>query len=345
MTTGSSSGNDWLAQTVEATLEPDLPICDPHHHLWPNTPEREPYGVYLLDELATDVSSGHDVRSTVYVEARSMYRTEGPEELRPVGEVEFAERQASESATGLYGPCLAASAIVGRADLTLGERVAPVLEALRAASPTRFRGIRHSVTWDQDPTLAGARQTAPRLLADERFREGARVVAGAGLSFEAWLYHPQLHELADFANAVPGLAIVLNHVGGLTRVGPYAGREQEVLAAWREGIAATAACPNVVVKLGGLGMTRVGFDYHTRAVPVGSEELAEGLAPFMSYCIEQFGPERCMFESNFPVDKVSYSYNVLFNAFKRLSAGYSAPERAAMFHDTAARVYGIGEGG
>ena len=157
----------------------------------------------------------------------------------------------------------------------------------------------------------------------------------------AWLYFPQLPELAAFAKAVPDLPIILNHIGGLLRVGPYANRDDEVLATWRRGIAAVAACPNVSVKLGGIGMPRTGFDWHARSTPIGSEELAASMAPFMTYCIEQFGPNRCMFESNFPVDKVSFSYNVMYNAFKRLSKGYSASERAAMFHDTAARVYRV----
>ncbi len=162
-----------------------------------------------------------------------------------------------------------------------------------------------------------------------------------GLSLEGWLYFPQLPELAAFAKAVPDLPIILNHIGGLLRIGPYANRDDEVLATWRRGIAAVAACPNVYVKLGGIGMPRTGFDWSARNTPIGSEELAASMAPFMTYCIEQFGPTRCMFESNFPVDKVSYSYNVMYNAFKRLSKGYCASERAAMFHDTTARVYRI----
>jgi predicted TIM-barrel fold metal-dependent hydrolase len=179
-------------------------------------------------------------------------------------------------------------------------------------------------------------------LASDQFRAGAKVLARMGLSLEGWLYFPQLPELADFAKAVPELTIVLNHIGGLLRVGPYAGRDDEVLSTWRRGIAAVAGCPNVHVKLGGVGMPRTGFDWHTRTTPIGSEELAASMAPFMTYCIEQFGPNRSMFESNFPVDKVSYSYGVLYNAFKRLSKAYSPVERAAMFHDTAARVYRIG---
>jgi predicted TIM-barrel fold metal-dependent hydrolase len=198
------------------------------------------------------------------------------------------------------------------------------------------------VTWDPHPEVENtAAQKSEGQLASEQFRAGARVLAGMGLSLEAWLYFPQLPELAAFAKAIPDLSIILNHIGGLLRVGPYADRDEEVLATWRRGIAAVAACPNVYVKLGGIGMPRTGFDWHARSTPIGSEELAASMAPFMTYCIEQFTPSRCMFESNFPVDKVSFSYNVMYNAFKRLSKGYSAPERAAMFHDTAARVYRV----
>ncbi|MBI2887388.1 MAG: amidohydrolase family protein [Chloroflexi bacterium] len=335
-------GNDWLALTVEPTLEPELPICDPHHHFWDFRTARLPYQRYLLHELAADVNSGHNVRATVFIEARSMYRSGGPEEMRPVGEVEFVQGMAAASASGLYGPARAAAAIVGHANLNLGERVEPVLAALQAASPNRFRGIRHSVTWDPHPEVENtAAHKMEGQLASANFRSGARALARLGLSFDAWLFFPQLPELADFAKAIPDLTIILNHIGGLLRVGPYASRDHEVLAAWRSGIAAVAECPNVYVKLGGIGMPRTGFDWHARTRPIGSEELAESMAPLMTYCIEQFGPHRSMFESNFPVDKVSYSYNVLYNAFKRLSKGYSASERAALFYDTAARAYRI----
>ena len=335
-------GNDWLALTAEAPLEPELPICDPHHHFWDRRLERVPYQRYVLDELNADIYCGHNVRSTVFIECRSMYRPADAGEMRPVGEVEFVQGLAAASASGLYGPARAAAAIIGHANLNLGERVAPVLEALKAASPNRFRGIRHSVTWDPHPEVENtAAHKAQGQLASDQFRAGARVLARMGMTLEGWLYHPQLPELAAFAKAVPELTIVLNHVGGLLRTGPYANRDQEVLTSWRKGIAAVAACPNVVMKLGGLGMTRCGFDWHTRAKPIGSEELATAMAPFLTYCIEQFTPARCMFESNFPVDKVSFSYNVMYNAFKRFSKGYSASERAAMFHDCAAKAYRI----
>ena len=244
--------------------------------------------------------------------------------------------------SGLYGPTRAAASIVGHANLLLGDGVEPVLEALQTASPNRFRGIRHSVTWDPHPEIEVT--SAHRMqgqLADDNFRVGARVLARMGMSLEAWMYFPQLPELADFAKSVPDLTIILNHIGGLLRVGPYGNNDDKVLEAWRSGIAAVAECPNVNVKLGGIGMPRTGFDWHERDTPIGSEELAEDMAPLMDYCIERFGPERSMFESNFPVDKVSYSYNVMYNAFKRLSKGYSDSERAAMFHDTAVRVYRV----
>ena len=332
-------GNDWLALTQEDTLEPELPICDPHHHFWDFRPERIPYPRYLLHELLADINSGHNVRSTVFVETRAMYRPDGPEEMRPVGEVEFVQGLAAASASGIYGPSRAAASIVGHANLNLGERVEPVLEALQAASPNRFRGIRQSVAWDPHPEVEN--RESEDTLASDNFRAGARVLARMGLSLEGSLVFPQMPKLADFAKAVPDLSIILIHLGGLSRTGPYANRDDEVLATWRRGIAAVAECPNVTLKLGGMGMPRLGFEWHARSKPAGSEELAESMSPYMNYCIEQFGPDRCMFESNFPPDKMSYSYNVMYNAFKRLSKGYSATERASLFHDTAARVYRV----
>ena len=285
-------GNDWLALTQEPALEPEIPICDPHHHFWDFRTERVPYQRYLLHELSADINSGHNVRSTVFVEARSMYRPGGPEELRPVGEVEFVQGLAAASASGLYGPGRAAAAIIGHADLKLGERVGPVLEALQAASPNRFRGIRHSVGWDPHPEVPS--REVEGILASEHYRAGARVLGRMGLCLETGVMFPQLPELADFAKSAPDLTIILNHIGGLMRTGPYGNRDEEVLATWRSGIAVVGACPNVIIKLGGIGMPRYGFDWHTRGQPIGSEELAESMAPFMNHCIEQFGPSRLL---------------------------------------------------
>jgi predicted TIM-barrel fold metal-dependent hydrolase len=336
-----SGGYEWLALTPEPTLEPALPICDPHHHLWEFRPEPVHYQRYLLPDLLEDITSGHNVRATVFIEVKARYRTDGPEEMWPVGEVEFVEGVATENARAQDGRAQVAAAIIGYADLKLGEQVAPVLDAMQAASPTRFRGVRHSVGWDPSPELVN--REIQGVLASDQYRAGARELARRGLCLENSLYHPQLAELAAFARAIPDLPIILNHIGGLVRIGAYANRDDAVLPAWRQGLATVAACPNVYMKLGGVGQRRFGFDWHARAQPIGSEELAEALAPLMQYCIEQFGPDRCMFESNFPVDKVSYAYNVVYNAFKRLSKGYSAAERAAMFHDTAVRVYRVGQ--
>ena len=335
-------GNDWLAQTQEPALEPDLPICDPHHHFWDFRDERAPYERYLLHELAEDINSGHNLRSTVFVQARAMYRAHGSIDMRPVGEVEFVQGLAAASASGLYGEAQAAAAIVGHADLNLGDRVDRVLESLEAASPNRFQGIRHSTTWDPDPAVANTMvDNEEGMLDSAQFRAGAEVLVARCLSFDAWLFFHQMPELARFARALPELPIILNHIGGLNLTGPYANRKDEVMAAWRTGITELASCPNVNVKLGGLGMPRNGFDWHLRDKPIGSEELAEDMAPLLNFCIDEFGSDRCMFESNFPVDKVSFSYNILWNAFKRLSAGRTAAERADLFHDTVTRVYRI----
>ena len=332
-------GNDWLGLSIEPTLEPEIPICDPHHHLWGYRPEPLAYQRYLLRELAADINSGHNVRSTVFVEARSSYRTDGPEEMRSVGEVEFVDAIATESATGNYGPGRAAAGIIGKADLKLGDAAKPVLEALQAASPNRFRGIRHGVGWDSHPDVED--REIERCLAHEGYRAGARALSDMGMLLETSMYFPQMTELADFAKALPDLTIVLNHLGGLMRTGPYGGRDNEVMSQWKSGIDAVGACPNIIMKLGGVGMPRIGFDWHTRVKPVGSTEMAESIAPYINYSIEKFGPSRCMFESNFPVDKVSFSYNVMYNAFKRVSQEYSPSERAELLHDTAARVYSI----
>ena len=332
-------GPDWLQLTPETALEPALPICDPHHHIWAQRHEPPAYQRYLLPDLVADIrDSGHNVRSTVFIEVKAFYRTDGPQEMRPVGEVAQIDAVADTAASGKHGHTKIAAAIVGHADLKLGDRVAPVLEAMQAAS-ARFRGIRHAAGWDATPELA--QRDIQGVMTTPQYRAGARVLAKMGLTLDNSIYHTQLDELAALARAVPELTIVLNHIGGLVRVGPYANRDNEVLADWRRGIAAVATSPNVVLKLGGVGQKRFGFDWLTRAKPIGSEELAQALAPLMHYCIEKFGPNRCMFESNFPVDKPSYAYGIVWNAFKRLSKNYSASERAALFHDTAARVYRI----
>ena len=326
---------DWLAQVKEDILEPERPICDPHHHLWDRNGNR-----YLLDELLADTGSGHNVVSTVFVECLSMYRADGPEEYRPIGETEFVQGVAAMSASGGYGRTRAAAGIVSYADLTLGDAVRPVLEAHIAASPNRFRGIRHAAGWHPSPDIRNSHTNPPEhLYLDEKFRRGFAHLAPLGLSFDAWLYHAQIPELTSLARAFPETTIILDHFGGPLGIGPYAGHLDEVFDEWRPLLDDLATCPNVVAKLGGINMPVNGFGWEKRDRPPTSQELADATGRYYLHTIDRFGPDRCMFESNFPVDKASCSYAVLWNCFKRLAAGFSESEKSAMFHDTATRVY------
>ncbi len=335
----------WLRMTMEEPIEPELPICDPHHHLWDHPALRDhPGNRYLLEELLQDIGGGHNIVQTVFVECRSMYRSYGPQEMQPVGETEFVQGIAAQSASGQYGVTRVAAGIVSHADLTLGDAVAAVLEAHMAASINRFRGIRHSSAWDASTDIRPYMNPTKGLLLDSKFREGFGCLQKYGLSFDAWLYHPQLTELADLARAFPDTIIIVDHIGGLLGVGPYAGKREEMFQQWKKGIAKLSTCPNVVVKLGGLGMPVCGFGWNKQTTPPNSTELAEAMAPYYHQCIEQFGVDRCMFESNFPVDKASYSYNVMWNAFKCICENFSLREKAALFHDTAARVYHLSSG-
>ena len=326
---------DWLHRRTEPVLEPALPIVDPHHHLWDRPGWR-----YLLDELVADTQSGHNIVATVFVQARAMLRASGPIEMKHVGETEFANGLAAMSASGRYGQMRACAGIVGHADLSLGSRVEPVLEAHLRAGGDRFRGIRHSSAWDADPQVRNpAYSPPPGLIGEKAFREGFAVLGRLGLSYDAWLYHPQIGELTDLARAFPASKIVLDHVGGPIAIRGYAGKREEVFASWKPAIKALAGCPNVHVKLGGLGMRMGGFDFHTHPEPPSSEALAQAWRPYIETCIEAFGPARCMFESNFPVDKGSYSYPVFWNACKLLAKGASSSEKVDLFAGTAARFY------
>ena len=325
----------WLAQVQETILEPDLPICDPHHHLWDHPGSR-----YLLDELLADTGSGHNVVSTVFMECMAMYRADGPAALRPVGETEFVNGVAAMSASGGYGDGRMCASIVGFVDLTLPDAGA-ALDAHMAASP-RFRGIRHASGWDASEEVRNSHTNPPRgLLADAAFRAGFAELGKRGLTFDAWMYHAQIRELTPLAQAFPDQPIVLDHFGGPLGIGPYAGRREEIFAAWKDDVAELARCPNVVAKLGGLVMPINGFGFHKRETPATSDELVAATRDYYLHMIDCFGPDRCMFESNFPVDKQSCSYQVLYNSFKKIAAGCSDAEKAALFHDTAVRVYRV----
>src|SRR6185437_10008313 len=337
----------------EAILDPDLPIVDPHHHLWDRrnyaTPEApvHPFMTaiadarrYLLDELMADTGSGHNVTATVFVECGAFYRADGPVELRPVGETEFVNGVAAMSASGTYGEMRACAGIVGRADLTLGDGVVPVLEAHVRAGGGRFRGIRNSASFDADKAVLGPlNRVEAGLYLSDAFRNGFKRLAPMGLSFDAWLLEPQLPDLIDLARAFPEQTIVLDHVGTPLGRGGYEGRLAERFGVWRDNIGELARSPNVVVKLGGLAMAFCNFPSFLAEPRAPSEQLAREWAPYIEACIGAFGPERCMFESNFPVDMGICTYATLWNAFKRIAAGYTAEEKAALFSGTATRVY------
>ncbi|MFO1159023.1 MAG: amidohydrolase family protein [Reyranellaceae bacterium] len=326
---------DWLRLIAEPVLEPGLPIVDPHHHLW-----QRDEGSYLLPDLLADTASGHDIRGTIFVQCGEMYRAGGPVEEQPLGETEFVTGIAAVSASGRHGPTRACAGIIGMVDLTLGERVEPLLEAHQAIAGARFCGIRNRTAWHPSPEVtSNLVSPPPGPLQHPAFADGARRLARLGLPLDVWCYHTQLTHVIALARAVPELAIVVDHVGGPLGIGPFAGRQAEVFPEWKRQMLALAALPNVVVKLGGLTMYVSGYDFHRRPRPPGSEELAATWRPHVETCIEAFGADRCMFESNFPVDKGMCSYPVLWNAFKRLASGASAAEKTALFSGTAMRTY------
>jgi L-fuconolactonase len=324
----------------EAALEPALPIVDPHHHLWDVRGEAPSF---MFPTLMQEIrSGGHNIQQTVFIECGSMYRVDGPVELRPVGEVEFVNGVAAQSASGLYGPTRVATGIVGAADFTLGDRVRRVVEAQITAGDGRLRGIRKNIFWAENVSVMG--QERPTIFQPKGFaarpevRAGIATLASYGISMDMGCYHTQLQEVADVAAAVPNVQIVLNHMGTPLLVGRYAAKPEEVFADWKRGMVELAKRPNVVVKLGGLGQ-----DW---AYPIGhinpastTTALAAKWEPWIETSVQLFGVDRCMFESNFPVDQTSCSYGAVWNAFKRIAAGYSPAEKAALFAGVARRVY------
>ncbi|MEE3015124.1 MAG: amidohydrolase family protein, partial [Chloroflexota bacterium] len=294
---------------------------------------------YMIDEISRDVGSGHNIVQTVFVEVDAMYRSSGPEEMRPIGESEWVRGIGAQSDSGLYGRTKVATGIVGYANLNLGSRVEPVLEAMESVSSGRFRSVRHTCSWDAYEPLRSPRSGWPGMMGETKFREGLSNLIDRGHSFDALVYHPQLSELTELVDAFPNGVFVLNHVGRPLGVGPYQGHRDEVYEIWKKDIATLAERSNVLVKVGGLGNRVSGFGWDTQPEPPNSQELVEKTSPYYLHTIEVFGPERCMFESNFPVDKNSYSYKTIWNSFKRMTQGFSSTEKAWLFHDTAAKAY------
>lgn len=332
--------DQWLASTPERAIEPELPIIDTHHHLWDFPDDRySDVRRYLVPELAAD-AAGQNIRQTVFVETGAFYKNSGPVAFRPTGEVEFAQGQAAQGASGDYGDVQVSAGIVGTADLRMGDDVVPVLEALMAASPQRFRGIRQRAAWADTSIFPQPPEwMEERLLASPAFRAGFKYLNRYAMTFDAWVFHPQLADVADLAAAFPYTTVILNHLGTPMGIGPYSNDMERAYQEWKTGIAKVAVHENVVLKVGGIQMPMNGFAWHLRDTAPTSDELLATNERYYSYAIEQFGPGRCLFESNFPVDRQSCSYTVLWNQFKKLTKGYRPDERAAMFHDNALRVY------
>lgn len=323
----------WIDQIREPALEPDLPVCDAHHHLW-----RGPGALgwpYLLADLHADTGTGHNIVRTVFLECHAEYYTEGPEHLRPVGETAFVA-EIAETSVGSGKAEIAA--IVGTADVALGDGVEEVLAAHEEAGRGRFKGIRYSTAQDDHPPLR-MRPSAP--MDDPNYLEGVRKVGAMGYSYDAMVYYPQLPELVEVVRACPETPIVINHLGCILGTGPYSNRRDEILAFWRQAMADLAACPNAYLKVGGIGMPMMGFRWDKQAAPPTSEELAAPWYDPLHYAIDRFGPDRCMFESNFPVDKRGAGYSVLWNAYKQIASHYTADEKRLLFHDTATSFYRI----
>jgi L-fuconolactonase len=337
---GSVQAPDYafLARALpEVVLEPDLAIIDAHQHLWRLFDEAP----YLAPECAADIAvSGHRVEASVYVECNAFWRKDGPDHLRPAGEMEFAAGQAAMATSGRYGDRRIADVLVGWADLRLGDKVAPALAALYEASNGSFRGIRQRAKWDADPAVRGQwTEDAPELYLDAKFRKGFRHLSWSGFSFDASVFHPQIPEVTALARAFPTVEIALNHMGSPLGHGAYAGRLDETHADWLTHMRELATCPNVSVKLGGLLMNLANYDFTRAERPLTSEELAGLWRPYLEPCLDLFGPERCMVSSNFPVDKVGFPYCTVWNMFKRLTAGCSDDEKRWIFSDTAKRFY------
>jgi L-fuconolactonase len=343
---------------AEPIIEPDLPIIDAHHHLWfwPEAvltamerqesiaaralaPTFRHHARYMFDEFMADARSGHNIRASVHVDAEAMYRVSGPEAMRSVGEVEFVNGVAAMAASGLFGDVKACAGIVGGVDLKLGDVVDDILGAHVQAGGGRYRGVRSRIAYDEDRTILGAGVGVPHLLLDATFRSGFRRLKQFGLSFDAWVFEPQLPELIDLARTFPETQIILNHTGTPVGIGRYTGQRDRRFPVWRASIRNLSQCANVAVKLGGLGIPFGGFKSYMRMPPATSLQLAEEWKPYIQTCIEAFGANRCMFESNFPVDSAVCTYPVLWNAFKRMADGASKDEKFALFSGTAIRIY------
>ena len=324
---------DWLNQVQEETIDPGREIVDPHHHMW----RTSGLPTYLLEDLWADTESGHNIVKTVFMECGAEYRRGGPEHLRPIGETEFVDAAASAS-RGQNKAVI--SGIVGHTDLTQSPEIIREVCKAHATASSLFRGIRHGGAHDPTTSLRWGDATPyPDLFERPDFRRGVAELGTLGYTYDSWHYHFQNDAFTDLAQAAPETTIVLDHFGTPVAIGAYEGKMADVLIEWKASISRMAQSPNVVVKIGGLAMPPNGFGWHRQDVPPDSDQVASAHREYYLHTIDAFGPSRCMFESNFPVDKLSLSYHTYWNAMKKIASEYSASEQDALFCDTATRVY------
>ena len=338
-----SNQQEWLDQVTEEIVDQDLEIIDPHHHLWPGTPRTDGVSAdnrYLLEDLWNDTQSGHNLVKTVFVECGQGYFESGSEAMKPVGETRFVVEVAEEAKQDISKAQI--EGIVGHADMMLGESAREVLEAHLEEGKGRFKGIRHGASWDESDEIRNSHSNPIQsIYLDDEFQKGIEQLDALNLTLDAWNYHKQIKELTELAKCFPNLKIVQNHFGGPLGIGPYAGRREEVFSVWQESIAELAERDNVVIKIGGLAMPINGWGWHKRELPANSDEFIESHGRYYLHAIKCFGVERCMFESNFPVDKRSISYPVLWNGFKKIVEDFSTEEKEYLFYKTAAEFYSL----
>lgn len=323
----------WIAKNVEAAIDPQQKIVDPHHHLWD-----PPSGRYLFQEFLDDIDTGHNITSTIFAPCHTMYRATGPEEMKPIGETEFVVGVGAMSDSGNYGKTRVCHGVIGALNLLDGDRNGHVLDAHLRVAGSRFKGIRGRTAWHESDQIRSS-DTPPGVMLDSRSQNAIRLIAQRGLSLDIWAFQTQFDDIAEVCHRFPDLVVVINHCGGPLAIGPYVGARQEMFAKWTAGIKQLGSFANAHMKIGGLGMRYPGFDFHKRELPPSSDELAAAWKPYVETCIEAFGPTRCMLESNFPVDKAMFSYANMWNAFKKLTSGYSPSHRDSLFHKTAEHVY------
>ena len=329
--TAQPGTQEWLDLVREDVVDPARPIVDPHHHLW-----RHGEGLnYDLPDLLADTGDGHNITCTVFMECGSAYDTTAPAHLAPVGETRFIVSRSQQD------PARTIRALVAKADLAHPELDA-ILDAHVEAGQGMFRGIRDALSRADEPTaLTIPGRGADGKFADPAFVRGVQRLGERGLTYDSWQYHHQAREFLALARSAPGTTMVLDHLSTPVGVGRWAGRHDEIFAVWRTDMEEIAACPNVVAKIGGLAMPDNGFGWHSAERPPTSDEFVTAQERWYLHMIDTFGPERCMFESNFPVDRLSLSYRTFWNGAKKIAARYSDAEQDAMFSGTATRVYSL----